>query len=100
MSVKGVKSRLETFSAKLWREAINLEKLAEAADELGARVEDIRLHRDIEFAAAADTQRATAKRLREISFKLSGLDSEIQEMAWSIDEITDRLDELASPSGR
>ncbi|HTH29377.1 MAG TPA: hypothetical protein VL918_13035 [Sphingobium sp.] len=88
------------LSTKLWREAIHLEDLHEKASDFANVCEQIAWPYDDSFARKVTVQKEAAKRLQELSWNLSGIESSLQEMAWSIDEIIELVDELSSPGGK
>lgn len=94
MNGKLLTRRLDALSTNVWREAIQMEKLRDKVEDLGVAAEAINIPASVDQETAYRSQDAAAKRLRELSFKLSGMEAELQEIGWAIDEIVDLIEDM------
>ena len=100
MTVIRVANKLDAMSTKLWAETIRLEKLSELASDHATACEDINLPYNDSFVERSRIVSNVARRMTEISFKLSGLEATMQEAAIEVDELVTTLEDLVPPSRR
>ena len=94
MSAKRIASKLEGLSTKLWQEAMRVERLSALTGDIAVESEDIPIKYDDDFARKSREKSSAEARLRDISFKLSGIDAELQELALSVEEAFDLIEGL------
>lgn len=94
MNAKALSKRLEQLSAKLWDEQSRLDKLHSLTSDYATACYDISLPYDESYKDKSAVQEKAAKRLEALSYALSGIESTLQEAAWSVDEIVDLIEEL------
>ncbi|WP_155805973.1 hypothetical protein [Erythrobacter litoralis] len=84
MAKKRIIGRIESLNTALWHEAIRIEKLKLRAEDLTAAIEE---------AHWASAPSGSLQKFRAMEFKLMEIESHLEELAWSLDEVVDDLTE-------
>ena len=91
---KDLVRRMESLNTRLWQAAIKFEKMRDFAEDAEARCEGLRIADDEAWLANTAKQTEASNAMRKLSWKLGALEDAATELAYFVDEIVDKLEEI------
>jgi hypothetical protein len=96
MNGRVIERKLGQITDRVWETALKVERISDIASDLSERIYDVKQRPDLSMPDAHRIQKEAATKLKELFWSLVKIDNDLQEVAWSVDEIVDLIQELSS----